>query len=166
MKSIQTRYKGYHFRSRLEARWAVYFDAIGWEWLYESEGFDLGDGDFYLPDFYLPECNLWVEVKSEKPDEAEIRKAAKLAAQGPDAVVFAIGLPDAYELSKGLGGFGGADWGEKEGYTDNLASLDSYCFSKWRRAGWLLYNTPEYADFDACAAARSARFEYGESGAT
>ena len=26
---IETAYKGYRFRSRLEARWAVFFDAIG-----------------------------------------------------------------------------------------------------------------------------------------
>lgn len=29
MKAIETRYKGYRFRSRLEARWAVFFDALG-----------------------------------------------------------------------------------------------------------------------------------------
>ena len=28
IKPIQTRYKGFNFRSRLEARWAVFFDAI------------------------------------------------------------------------------------------------------------------------------------------
>lgn len=28
LKVIQTSYKGYRFRSRLEARWAVYFDTI------------------------------------------------------------------------------------------------------------------------------------------
>jgi hypothetical protein len=30
--AIPTRYKGYHFRSRLEARWAVFFDALGIKW--------------------------------------------------------------------------------------------------------------------------------------
>lgn len=35
IKPIQTRYKGYHFRSRLEARWAVFFDALGIAWKYE-----------------------------------------------------------------------------------------------------------------------------------
>jgi hypothetical protein len=35
---IPTRYKGYHFRSRLEARWAVFFDALGLRWQYEVEG--------------------------------------------------------------------------------------------------------------------------------
>lgn len=66
IKAIQTQYKGYHFRSRLEARWAVFFDACGYQWEYEPEGFDLGDGVYYLPDFklHLP-CGgvQWCEVK-------------------------------------------------------------------------------------------------------
>jgi hypothetical protein len=28
IKAIETSYKGYRFRSRLEARWAVFFDAL------------------------------------------------------------------------------------------------------------------------------------------
>jgi hypothetical protein len=28
IKAIETRYKGYRFRSRLEARWSVFFDAM------------------------------------------------------------------------------------------------------------------------------------------
>lgn len=51
IKAIETRYKGYRFRSRLEARWAVFFDAIGTKWEYEVEGFELPDGRRYLPDF-------------------------------------------------------------------------------------------------------------------
>ncbi|MCR0391526.1 hypothetical protein MKD04_05890 [[Clostridium] innocuum] len=53
MKPIQTQYRGYLFRSRLEARWAVFFDACGVEWEYEAEGYDLGMGLSYLPDFLL-----------------------------------------------------------------------------------------------------------------
>lgn len=51
IKAIETRYRGYRFRSRLEARWAVFFDALGIEWQYEPEGFELADGTRYLPDF-------------------------------------------------------------------------------------------------------------------
>ena len=29
IKAIETEYNGYKFRSRLEARWAVFFDALG-----------------------------------------------------------------------------------------------------------------------------------------
>ena len=65
MKAIETVYKGYRFRSRLEARWAVFFDALGIEWEYEIEGFELANGMRYLPDFWLPTFNggTWCEIK-------------------------------------------------------------------------------------------------------
>lgn len=56
IKAIETHYNGYKFRSRLEARWAVFFDEAGIEYQYEPEGFTNGK-DCYLPDFYLPEHN-------------------------------------------------------------------------------------------------------------
>lgn len=61
--SVETEYAGCRFRSRLEARWAVFFDHAGIEWQYEPERFGLSGGRTYLPDFYLPECDTWVEVK-------------------------------------------------------------------------------------------------------
>jgi hypothetical protein len=64
-KPIETIYKGYRFRSRGEARWAVFFDAVGLPYDYEKEGFVLDDGTKYLPDFWLPSLKLWVEVKSD-----------------------------------------------------------------------------------------------------
>lgn len=70
IKAIETRYKGYLFRSRLEARWAVFFDAVGIKWQYEPEGFETSAG-WYLPDFYLPELNMWVEVKGVMSEEDE-----------------------------------------------------------------------------------------------
>lgn len=72
IKAIETRYAGCHFRSRLEARWAVFFDTMGIEWQYEPERFGLGQTmeeeqrciqRSYLPDFYLPKSETWVEVK-------------------------------------------------------------------------------------------------------
>lgn len=70
MNPIQTQYKGYLFRSRLEARWAVFFDAIGVEWRYETQGYEV-DGHRYLPDFWLPAFDAWAEVKG---DPAGLRK--------------------------------------------------------------------------------------------
>ena len=61
IKAIETHYKGHKFRSRLEARWAVFFDAAGIKWIYEQEGF-LINGKPYLPDFYLPDLGYF-EVK-------------------------------------------------------------------------------------------------------
>jgi hypothetical protein len=65
INAIQTEYKGCLFRSRLEARWAVFFDELNVDWLYEPEGFLVGCHEKrpYLPDFYLPKLKLWVEVK-------------------------------------------------------------------------------------------------------
>lgn len=59
---IETRYRGYRFRSRLEARWAVFLDALGERWEYEPQGYRLDD-EFYLPDFWLPERKAFLEVK-------------------------------------------------------------------------------------------------------
>lgn len=52
VKAIETSYKGYRFRSRLEARWAVFFDAMGVKWQYELEGYQAGSIS-YLPDFQV-----------------------------------------------------------------------------------------------------------------
>ena len=77
IKAIVTHYNGYKFRSRLEARWAVFFDEAGIEYQYEPEGFTNGE-DCYLPDFYLPEHNTYVEVKPPREGyEQEIQKALK-----------------------------------------------------------------------------------------
>lgn len=62
--AIETTYAGHRFRSRLEARWAVFFDHMRVPWLYEPEGFAFDDYR-YLPDFYLPECGTWIEVKGD-----------------------------------------------------------------------------------------------------
>ena len=59
IKAIETIYNGYRFRSRLEARWAVFFDEIGIKYEYEKEGYDLGKLGWYLPDFWLPEYELF-----------------------------------------------------------------------------------------------------------
>lgn len=71
IKPIPTRYRGREYRSRLEARWAVAFD---WCWLdaeYEKEGFVVKNKP-YLPDFWLPELEMYVEVKPTYPTEEEI----------------------------------------------------------------------------------------------
>lgn len=65
IKPIETVYNGYRFRSRLEARWAVFFDALGVEYEYEPEGFSDGKNK-YLPDFYFCKYKTYVEVKANR----------------------------------------------------------------------------------------------------
>lgn len=67
IEAVETSYKGYRFRSRLEARWAVFFDAMGLDWRYEHEGLHTPYGA-YLPDFVVfskfnPGDYYFVEVK-------------------------------------------------------------------------------------------------------
>lgn len=75
---IETVYKGYRFRSRLEARWAVFYDALGIEWLYEHEGYNL-NGIPYLPDFYIPHLDCFIEIKGQAPTKEEEGKCALLS---------------------------------------------------------------------------------------
>jgi hypothetical protein len=48
MRAIPTFYDGIEYRSRLEAKWAAFFDQLGWEFTYEPF-----DGDYYIPDFVI-----------------------------------------------------------------------------------------------------------------
>lgn len=84
--ALPTRYAGCHFRSRTEARWAVFFDTLGVPWQYEPQGFDL-DGHRYLPDFWLPSLNAWYEVKGRPPTEHEENLARKLG-EGTGCTVY------------------------------------------------------------------------------
>lgn len=96
IKPIETEYKGYRFRSRLEARWAVIFDALGAKWEYEPEGFDLGDGLYYLPDFLLRNVtirkrevrDLYVEVKGAQ-HEGDAEKIERFTGLKHDRYEFA-----------------------------------------------------------------------------
>ena len=84
-KAIETHYNGYRFRSRLEARWAVFFDAADINYQYEPEGISF-HGEKYLPDFYLPSASnygCYVEVKPNiRTRYPEIGKAARVTCMG------------------------------------------------------------------------------------
>jgi hypothetical protein len=200
IKPIETRYAGCRFRSRLEARWAVFFDALDIEWQYEPQGFEIGLSDEvhtrrYLPDFYLPRFDTWVEVKPISLLDLDFVAACVIPHGG--------GLPNGrllllHEIPK-----------ESVTYTTTWARLrwhkgDIFCDdvefefqgllkrmswvvgndSSWTvctdllsfpmSGDWIPYDLQEQYGFgdlcvmdvsDAYEAARSARFEFGESGA-
>lgn len=166
IKAIETRYKGYRFRSRLEARWAVFFDALGVKWEYEKEGFILGDGTMYLPDFWLPEVMMFAEVKPEKFSEEEYGKAASLAVGTRRDVLLLVGVPENKPYTAIV------PWEEEE----DIAEID-YCLTMYHnypidehrfycQPGDYSPGGDAFWDDTAVAAnaARSARFEHGESG--
>lgn len=89
-KAIETVYDGYRFRSRIEAKWATFFNALGIKYEYEKETYDLGK-TLYLPDFWLPEHGCWVEVKGAFPSPGDVEKAALLADETETGVFIFFG---------------------------------------------------------------------------
>lgn len=185
MKAIETRYKGYRFRSRLEARWAVFFDSLGVYWEYEREGFSLGNSGFYLPDFWIgrlryqdrqyPEGNpptpgWYVEIKPVALSDREESLCRKLAVTTKHVVYALAGNVGAgqfasYKYHPSRPQFGGIC--QRPSYEDGV-------FDSFYNDPFLFYlcsdATPKEGDWAgraeldaAFAAARSARFEHGES---
>jgi|GEM_PF-566997 len=105
IKPIETVYNGYRFRSRLEARWAVFFDTLGIKYEYEKEGYEIKDRGscktwYYLPDFYLPETKTWVEVKGDLENVtvdywAMLANAVDYGGQLPD-------IADSWQTERGI----------------------------------------------------------------
>jgi hypothetical protein len=156
IKAIETLYRGFRFRSRLEARWAIFFDVAGIPWRYEEQGYDLSrvrvpnepkSADAYsplryLPDFYLPEQDCWIEVKPSTPSERDVFLMSRLVMGSRKDGYFLEGLrlPDEAIVS----------WSMKpmfEGITHvAFGELPLAWYQKSRgRMGWL---DPDFADRD------------------
>jgi hypothetical protein len=181
IKAIETQYKGYCFRSRLEARWAVFFDALGIEWEYEPEGFELSDGTWYLPDFHLPGREWWIEIKPVLPTGDELSKCRQLCGPTRQRVYLVIGIPGkekiysfhwlddhvehGYENTAGFGEFTTGKWALAMSLSakqsEPLDALDGmFCVFPEMR-GLFTRNTPRIRA--AIKRARGARFEHGET---
>jgi hypothetical protein len=99
IKAIETRYANCRFRSRLEARWAVFFDHLGVKWEYEPEGFDTPAGP-YLPDFALlltnktPQRRVFFEVKPDYQRHQPFDPRWTHVAEAVDGMYVAYGLPE------------------------------------------------------------------------
>lgn len=101
IRALETSYRGVRFRSRTEARWAIFLDSIGQRWRYEEQGFSL-NGNAFLPDFWLPDLDSWLEIKGTIPTRDEQELAAMLAAGTHRPVYLAHG--GLLDNLKGIGG--------------------------------------------------------------
>jgi hypothetical protein len=88
IKSKRTIYNGNSFRSKLEARWAVFFDSLGLGYQYEPEYDEVYEGVWYKPDFRIPSLNCHIEIKPKKPNERALLKAAGWADFHTDIYIF------------------------------------------------------------------------------
>lgn len=184
IKAIETHYKGYRFRSRLEARWAVFFDALGIEWLYEHEGYQLPSG-LYLPDFWLPKLEMYAEVKPETPTAHEWQLCKELALITFTEVVVLDGLPSTKNYWGWIGCKShplGAVINDETDMVEPYAFEFDYAFcapdsfiteNHLIPIGWNEYPEREnygysselsnYRKWPALEICRSARFEHGET---
>ena len=182
IKAIETKYKGYRFRSRLEARWAVFFDTMGIEWIYEPEGFDLPgypydkDAQFkYYMDKFARESPL-SPAENEKLAKTLVEKGAEMASKSiyylPD---FWLPGPQAFAEVKAPIRHENDNRNFLVEYEKMIRLVDAtgckilYCTDfvnpiKGMKPGEFIEFHLDPKRFDiAFTAARSARFEHGET---
>lgn len=201
LRAIQTEYGGYRFRSRTEARWAIFLDTLGVPYEYEKEAYHFGPGGQYLPDFWLPEQKCFVEIKGTAPTFHERRLCAHLHVRSGYEVFLFQGdfAPPKYDERSGrLSGAHAHFWSGC--HNRNFSFRTEEAVGHWERFGgfwkqcphcledgkffvWLSEAAarahqhecskkaaaPPWAPADspallaAYAAARTARFEHGET---
>ena len=171
IKSIETNYNGFRFRSRLEARWAIFFDAIGLKYEYEVEGFEM-NGVRYLPDFYIPSLDRWFEIKAKPLSECEMKKCEEFCVnKDNENIKFSvlIGSPEVVKIDE----FSGVmeyvwEW-PSEKYPENVRFLapkklsEKEYYSRFMCGLWVVPDVTEEELAKAATAAREARFEFGET---
>jgi hypothetical protein len=152
ISAIETRYAGCRFRSRLEARWAVFLDHARITWQYEPQGFRLPSGARYLPDFRLPDLRLYLEIKGAEPTEKDMSKVREFAVEAKAhgyLVLLLVGdIPRARE---------GTAFVPARSFLVREGKPVEDVVTQWRPV------SPPHLRA-ALTAARSARFEFGESG--
>jgi hypothetical protein len=190
--AVETRYAGQRFRSRIEARWAVFFTRLGLDWEYEPQGFSVGPTHelWYLPDFLLPKLGMYIEVKPATPDvldpegvkrwqyfagqvatEWDHGRTAMLCGAIPDPdLVDALGPPRMYEwyeqpavmLGEWHTAWCACPTGEHFDIQFQARGGRILCGCSRIQDDRLYFTGNNPAILNAYGAARSARFEHGE----
>jgi hypothetical protein len=92
IKPIPTTWNGVTYRSRTEARWAVFLAALPIQAEYEAETYSLPSG-LYLPDFWVPDWKFFIEIKGQEPTGEEKQKCLELSELSGNSVLLARGAP-------------------------------------------------------------------------
>lgn len=164
LKPIETEYKGYRFRSRLEAKWAIFFDEMGWKWIYEHEGYELPSGK-YLPDFFFPDINCFAEVKPMPFTKKEMKKCFELSERLTEettncgeGVLLLVGNPEVKAYDFLING----------GVFDKVIMVPKYYHKKSYYPFFFNGGNEDASLLDhtgikeACKKAKGARFEFNE----
>jgi hypothetical protein len=164
LRPIETIYKGYRFRSRLEARWAVFFDRCKQKWTYEDQGYHLPSGP-YLPDFFFSKYPAFVEVKAlaqlpTRNFEFDILKSAvPIDDDFPREIILALEMTRSMQLQDG---YFVICYGDPLDVITSTATCVSITRSGPRANSIGFIDLFPASLFSAADAARAARFEHGE----
>ena len=92
IRAKPTKHCGVQFRSQLEAKYTALFNIFDEAWTYESRFFKLPTAN-YLPDFFMPRLDVWIEVKGVEPTKREQQLCAELSLETGKDVLIAYGWP-------------------------------------------------------------------------
>ena len=106
------------FRSTQEVRYAMLFNRLGLDWQYEPIPYQTPLGT-YLPDFWLPDLDIHVEIKGMIIKDEAIIKLQSVCDQTGKSGVILSGYPDPYQIFE-------SPWSTSKGYS-RLAHLN-LCF--------------------------------------
>jgi len=157
LKAITTIYNGNRFRSRLEARWAVFFDCMGWVYEYEENGYQL-PSKWYLPDFYFRQWNCYAEVKPVQLSYDEIKLVKELSlgmeTDGSIDVLLLEGIPKPISYRTIISG----DIGTNVIFTSSQEKITPFFSSDEFISEWTMLDKTKIA----IKIAKQYRFEHGE----
>lgn len=128
-KALPSRHRGVSFRSLTEVRWAAFLDCLGVPWIYEPQGYPIGDDKPYLTDFWLPTWDCYVETKAlGLPLDVAIAKCRVLARESGKTVLLLAGQPggDTYHVNLYARG-GGASTEVEHGHFVECPRCDGFC---------------------------------------
>jgi hypothetical protein len=160
--TMPAEFDGIKYRSRNEARWAVFFNELGIRFAYEEEGFDLGGGIRYLPDFHIPfqdkfRRDMYFEIKPsasgliiiDDPDKK------KIEALSNHVYISVLGSVHDYEINV-VGTFAGSGYnfiGPEYGDVDYMFCQCRHC----RAFGFEYFGRSERID---CCSKNNGHKEY------
>lgn len=101
--ALPTVYNGANYYSRLEAKWACFFENANIKFTYEAQGYSINDNTKYNPDFYFPDYDIYGEVKGNiKYWQKDIERASKfLASKSPFKGIMIFGDIPEYFTDRG-----------------------------------------------------------------
>lgn len=144
-----TLYRGYNFPTVVEARWAVFFDALGDPWDYDSkaEWGLFNPQSYYRPQFLLPRLTAYLEVR---PDDDRTRQPLlhyDPEIEEPIVYLAVDNLPDERQL-------GAIGWWDSERRRGVMSLVPC--------SGWEMWFPPDYPDVvRAIEVARTEEFGKG-----